>query len=709
MLRTPRLHHTVTRLAAAALLGLAAPHAAWASHVGEALSDDQAVVATTDSLLRTLQQWETTPAAQRSQRTAQLVQATARRRDQLLALLARNPTVAASRFLPAAVRDRLPAEAQAHVEREVRAAGTVVAVIADDFVRGRSKQEFFLHVNDNAAQRLQLHLADALAGERDLLGWVGRKVSLNGTQLDGQLVITDKRSVLVAADGSGSTTSTVGTTPIVKGDQKTLTILANFSDKALTCTTADVQTRVFGAVGASVNTNYRNSSRNLVSFSGQAVGPYTISYSAAGSCDYSGWASAAEAAARAAGIDPSQYARVNYVTPPNGSCGWSGLAYMPGRQSWVQSCAATGVYSHELGHNLAFHHAGTPSAEYGDGSDPMGGAKTVLHNAANRVMAGWMAPGTVVDVAGGGSFGLDALELPAPTSPQVMRIYKPDTKEWYHISLRQALDLDSALSATYLNALSVTKASGTLPAKTTLMAALQVGQSWSDGVNGITVSHQGLAGSTSTVGVTMTGEVCARSAPTVAVSPGSQSGPPGTSRGYAVSVKNNNTTACGPSSFALAQVLPAGFSGSVPASLSVAAGATANATWTVTPSTGTAAGSYALDVSAGDGSGTATKAHATYSVMVDTTPPSVAITAPSNGSTVSGSRATISATASDPTSGIARVEFYVDGRLLSTDTSAPYGATWSLRKAGKGTHVLRVRAVDGAGMTADASSSVTVN
>ena len=71
---------------------------------------------------------------------------------------------------------------------------------------------------------------------------------------------------------------------------------------------------------------------------------------------------------------------------------------MPGRQSWVQSCAATGVYSHEFGHNLSLHHAGTPSAEYGDGSDPMGGAKTVLHNAANRVMAGWMAPGTVVDV-----------------------------------------------------------------------------------------------------------------------------------------------------------------------------------------------------------------------------------------------------------------------------------------------------------------------
>ena len=709
MPRTPRFQVALAPRVAAALIGLAVCGTAAASHVGETLSDDQAVVGMSDTLMRTLRQWETTPAAQRSQRTAQLVQAATQRREHLLALLARNPQVAASRFLPAAVRDRLPAQVQALVEREVRAAGTVVAIVSDDFERGRSKQEFFLHVDDNAAQRLQLHLADALAGERDMLGWVGRKVTLDGTQLDGQLVVTDKRSVLVAADGSGSSPSAVGTTAIVKGDQKTLTILTHFNDKALTCTAADVQNRVFGSTGATVNTNYRNSSRNQVSFSGQAVGPFTINYSAAGSCNYSGWASAAEAAARAAGIDPSQYARVNYVTPSNGTCGWSGLAYMPGRQSWVQSCAATGVYSHEFGHNLSLHHAGTPSAEYGDGSDPMGGAKTVLHNAANRVMAGWMAPGTVVDVTGGGSFGLDALELAAPTSPQVMRIYKPDTKEWYHLSLRQALGLDSALGASYLNAVSVTKASGTLPAKTTLMAALQVGQSWSDSVNGITFTHQGLAGNTSTVGVTMAGAVCTRNAPTVALSPGSQSGTPGTSRAYGVSVKNNNTAACGPSSFSLAQVLPAGFGGSVPASLSVAAGATASTSWTVTPSTGVGAGSYGFDLRAADTTGATATSHGTYAVVVDSTPPTVAITSPAAGSTLSSNRVTFAANASDSGSGITRVEFYVDDKLIASDTGAPYSVTWQLRKLAKGSHTLRVRALDGAGSYANATTTVTVN
>ncbi len=91
-------------------------------------------------------------------------------------------------------------------------------------------------------------------------------------------------------------------------------------------TAADVSSRLFGPSGTTVNNNYKESSRGLVSFSGQAVGPFTINYSSTGSCDFLGWASAAEAAAKAAGIDPSVYTRVNYVTPANSTCGWSGMA-----------------------------------------------------------------------------------------------------------------------------------------------------------------------------------------------------------------------------------------------------------------------------------------------------------------------------------------------------------------------------------------------
>src|SRR4029453_19509051 len=101
---------------------------------------------------------------------------------------------------------------------------------------------------------------------------------------------------------------------------------------------------------------------------------------------------------------------------------------------------APGVFSQELGHNLSFHHAATPSAEYGDSSDPMGGARVVNHNGANRVMAGWTAGGEILDVATGGSYALSTISAQTATgSPQVLRLAKPDTNERYYISFRGAV------------------------------------------------------------------------------------------------------------------------------------------------------------------------------------------------------------------------------------------------------------------------------
>ena len=54
----------------------------------------------------------------------------------------------------------------------------------------------------------------------------------------------------------------------------------------------------------------------------------------------------------------------------------------------------------------------------------------------------------------------------------------------------------------------------------------------------------------------------------------------------------------------------------------------------------------------------------------DTTAPSVSITAPANNSSTSATSATASAAASDNV-GVTKVEFYLDGKLLSADTTTP--------------------------------------
>ena len=692
-----------------ASLGLLFATATPASHIGESVAFDQQLIAANDRLLTALAGWERGAPAQRAAGAAQLAQLAQQRQAQLIVLLQQDPTVAAARMLPRSLRARLPAEAAAFVEQEVRVQGTVVGHVADDFAAGRSRSSFKLH-GDAAATPLEIHFADGHPAERDLHGMSGKRAALEAMRVGDHLLILDRKKVqLEAAGGSGGTGTLVAAGSVVQGNQTTLSILVNFTDKALACSAGDVENRLFGSAGATVNNNYRESSRGLVSFSGRAVGPYTINYSSAGACDYSGWANAANAAAKAAGFDPALYQRVNYVTPGNSTCGWTGLAYMPGRQSWVQACGATGVYSHELGHNLSLHHASTPTSEYGDGSDPMGGARMVDHNGANRTMAGWMPPGSVLDVGSGGSYALASVSTNEPAaSPQVLRIVKPDSHEFYYVSLRQALHLDASLGAGYLNNLSVHRAAGTLPTRTYLLQNVAVGQSFNDAVNGIAITNQGIANGTATVGVVFSGGSCLRSAPTISVSPSSQTAPPGTATGYTVSVTNRNTAFCGTSTFAMSQLLPAGFSGTFSApSLSIPAGASASTGWSVGSTAQTAAGTYPLDATATEASfGNAATAHASQIVYRDSTAPTVSISNPANGAVVSG-RVSIAASASDDTR-VAAVEFYVDGVLVGRDTGSPYSAGWNSRKAGFGSHTIRVRALDAAGNAAEQSIVVNV-
>jgi hypothetical protein len=92
----------------------------------------------------------------------------------------------------------------------------------------------------------------------------------------------------------------------------------------------------------------------------------------------------------------------------------------------------------------------------------------------------------------------------------------------------------------------------------------------------------------------------------------------------------------------------------------------------------------------------------------DTTPPTVSITAPANGATVSGT-IPVNATAADNI-GVTKVEFYLDGALKSTDTTSPYSWSWDTTTATVGSHSLTAKAYDAAtNSTTSTAVSVTVS
>jgi Big-like domain-containing protein len=97
-----------------------------------------------------------------------------------------------------------------------------------------------------------------------------------------------------------------------------------------------------------------------------------------------------------------------------------------------------------------------------------------------------------------------------------------------------------------------------------------------------------------------------------------------------------------------------------------------------------------------------------YSVTApqDVTPPSVAITFPADGATVTRrTNVTITANASDNI-GVTKVEFYLNNNLKCTDTAAPYSCLWSVPQA-KATYSILAKVYDGAGNTSTSMISVT--
>jgi Concanavalin A-like lectin/glucanases superfamily/Domain of unknown function (DUF1929)/Bacterial Ig domain/Bacterial Ig-like domain/Galactose oxidase, central domain len=124
-----------------------------------------------------------------------------------------------------------------------------------------------------------------------------------------------------------------------------------------------------------------------------------------------------------------------------------------------------------------------------------------------------------------------------------------------------------------------------------------------------------------------------------------------------------------------------------------------------------AAGTWYYRVTAEDGAANVGPAsnEASAAATADVTPPTVTMTAPAAGATVTGN-VTVSASASDNV-GVAGVQFKLDGAdLAGEDTSAPFSVTWDARSASNGNHTLTAVARDGASNRTTAQTiNVTVD
>ncbi|MGE0822031.1 MAG: hypothetical protein AB7P18_07930 [Candidatus Binatia bacterium] len=545
--------------------------------------------------------------------------------------------------------------------------GELEVLQVDDFTNPRDNRVYFL--KDRQSQR-RFRLRFAKHPPLSLQS--GTFVTAQGR--------TVGQDLFLEADGLGGDGLTVlaPVTTVVAGDQKTLVMVADLADAAVSCSPTAIHDMLFGNFTAtSVNDFYLENSFGNVSVSGEVVGPYRLNDKSTGTCAYNTWADELDAKAKAQGVNVDAYTRKVYVLPKEAPCDWAGLGSLGGLPSraWLLHCDVPDTFAHELGHNLGMHHASTPTSEYGDSSDVMGAGGIGLRhtNAPHKEQMGWLPFGQVQTLTQSGIYQLAPLEVDPSSAlaPQSLKVWKPDTNEYYYLSYRRPVGFDAEnLYLKYRDKLSIHRSFGSRGAKTYLLGILGSGQSFTDDVSGVTISPLSQTSELMTVQVDFH-STCTPQSPTVTLTPSSQSGAPGDARVYTMTVTNRDS-GCSQSTFALQSTVPTGWISAFSSSaLTLASGTSGQATLTLTSPLTAAAQNYAITIIVSDNlqtlhSGSAT---ATYVVTIDTQPP----TTPT-GVSITNRRKYLSLAwnASTDNVGVKLYNIHRDGTLLGSTTMTSY-------------------------------------
>jgi hypothetical protein len=138
-------------------------------------------------------------------------------------------------------------------------------------------------------------------------------------------------------------------------------------------------------------------------------------------------------------------------------------------------------------------------------------------------------------------------------------------------------------------------------------------------------------------------------------------------------------------------------------------GSDTSAPWQATWNSSTATqGTHSISARAYDVNGNSSTLASVNVTVLDTTPPSVAIVVPAQGSTLPRNTSTVATVEASDNVGVTRVELYVNSKLTSTDTTSPYICSWKTPRTAGTVANLQARAYDARGnVTSSAVVQVT--
>jgi len=544
----------------------------------------------------------------------------------------------------------------------------------------------------------------AFAGKRPDGFLNGAKVRVHGSMAGARLAV-----------GSGKADAQVVEAAVAAATEKKVAVLLlKFAaTDPEPYTVAQAQGVIFNNANSVAN-YFAEESYGLMTMTGDVYGYYTISINTS-TCDYTDIGNKARAAATAAGVNLANYTQIQYVHNYLGSCGWSGLAYVPGRDSWLNQALNLRVSAHELSHNFGVHHASTmscteggvrvtlsqtssscTSSEYGDPFSVMGSSSNRHTHNQQLASLGWISGTGLQTISSAGQYSIGAAENVNATAPRGVRIPRGTTGTYFYLELRQpfgtqfdnfsasdpavtgvsiriSYDWGTIIQSQLLDTTPATGSFGDAP--------LAVGQSFWDPLSGVTVTTVSVEAGVAVVNVGWGADTVAPSTPgnPQVVSTGA------TTARFSWTASTDNVGVTGYRVSRNGSVL----------------GTTTSTLWNDTGLVGGQAYTYsvvALD-GAGNASGAATKA------WTQPTPDTTAPSAPVNlrVASLTKAKANLAWNASTDNVGVTGYRVYRNGALVATVT----GLTWSdSRQRVASTYY--VVAFDAAGNVSGSSNTVNV-
>jgi hypothetical protein len=349
--------------------------------------------------------------------------------------------------------------ANAQASQTLQAVGTLRLAHSDYFDTGRS--DFMFHVETDDGTMVPLKFAalpDALQA--------GMRVIVTGKMdVDGVSVLPDSIAILALAP---SRTDAISPAAVINN---VLVILMQYADQPTQPFTQAAAQMVYGggAGSGSVAEYYKEVSAGLLTLNVTVTPWMQSAVNKPATCDNTGsiYTSTGNALATAAGYALGNYQHYVYVFPSLSACGWAGLAYVGGPQSYINGYNYTSVYGHELGHNFGLLHAGSLTCankviggscsvtEYGDQFDIMGNSSTMHINAQQKDYLGWLPTSSVLtQSAGSGTYALTPVELGGGTTYAVTVPTRANRTYW--MEYRQPIGFfDQAMSTVPNNGVQV--------------------------------------------------------------------------------------------------------------------------------------------------------------------------------------------------------------------------------------------------------------